>query len=293
MRLFDRWTDPELSSPEPVDDPFFSGLFDQFKMIAADCRVVLSGEGIDNLMHFEMWPYAKDLMRRGDWRQFFAEVPRYLWIRLSPWPGVRRRVKDLFGMDPMAPAFPRWIAPDFAKRLNLEARWKTRLRDLAVAAHPIHPEAHASLALPQWSGMFQNENASVTRYPVEVRHPFLDLRLVDYLLALPPFPWFYEKVLLREAMAGRIPESVRVRPKTPLTSDPLVAQLQTPGAEWVDHVHWCAEMEQFVNRSAIPRLNGVKASEQAGSAVRPFCLNFWLQSARRVRYNLHAEASNA
>ena len=293
LRLFERWNDPESACPEPVDDPFFAGLFDQFKMIAADCRVVLSGEGIDNLMHFEMWPYAKDMVRRRDWRQFFTDVPRYLWIRPSPWPGVRRRVKVLFGMDPTEPAFPQWIAPDFAKRTSLDARWKSWLADSAATPHPVHPTAHASLALPQWSSLFENENPGVTRFPVEVRHPFLDLRVVDYLLALPPFPWFYEKVLLREAMAGRIPESVRLRPKTPLARDPLVEQLQMPGAEWVDHVHWSAEMDQFVDRSALAPLNGVKVSEKAGSLARPVCLNFWLQSARRVRYNLHAEASNA
>ncbi|MGA8222605.1 MAG: asparagine synthase-related protein [Candidatus Acidiferrales bacterium] len=293
LRLFDRWNDPESASPEPVDDPFFAGLFDQFKMIAADCRVVLSGEGIDNLMHFEMWPYAKDLLRRRDWRQFFTDVPRYLWVRPSPWPGVRRRTKVLFGMDPTEPAFPRWIAPDFAKRTNLEARWKGWLADSATARHPIHPAAHASLSLPQWSGLFENENPGVTRQPVEVRHPYLDLRIVDYLLALPPFPWFYEKVLLREAMAGRIPESVRLRAKIPLAGDPLLKQLQMPGAEWVDHVHWSAEMDRFVDHSALAPLNGVTVSEKAGSLVRPVCLNFWLQSARGVRYNLHAEASNA
>lgn len=293
LGLFDRWNDPESAYPEPVDDPFSAGLFDQFKMIAADSRVVLSGEGIDNLMHFEMWPYAKDLIRRGDWRQFSTDVPRYLWIRPSPWPGVRRRVKDLFGMDPMAPSFPHWIAPDFAKRVNLAARWKTQLMNSALEPHPIRPAAHASLSLPQWSSLFENENPGVTRCPVEVRHPFIDLRIVDYLLALPPFPWFYEKVLLREAMAGRIPESVRLRPKTPLAGDPLLKQLQMPGAEWVDHVHWTAEMNQFVNRSALLPLNGAKGSAKAGSLVRPVCLNFWLQSARRVRYNLHAEASNA
>ena len=292
LHLFDRWDDPDTAWPEPVDDPFFAGVFDQFKMIAADCRVVLSGEGSDNLMHFEMWPYAKDMLRRRDWRQFFADVPRYLWIRQSPWPGVRRRAKDLFGMDPAAPAFPRWIAHNFAKRANLEARWKDVLASSAGAGHPIHPVAHASLALPQWPGLFENENPGVTRYPVEVRHPFLDLRIVNFLLALPPFPWFYEKLLLREAMAGRLPESVRVRPKTPLAGDPLVEQLRMPGAEWIDHVHWSAEMSQFVDRSALAPLSGVQGAEKANSLVRPVCLNFWLQSARRVRYNLHAEARN-
>ena len=293
LRLFDRWDDPEITWPEPVDDPFFAGIVDQFKLIAADSRVVLSGEGSDNLMHFEMWPHAKDMFQRHEWAHFFAQVPRYLWMRPSPWPGVRRRAKGLLGLDPTVRTFPKWIAPGFARRLNLEARWKEVGSDTAQPRHPVNPAAHASLDIPQWSNLFEHENPGVTRFPVEVRHPFLDLRIVSYLLALPPFPWFYQKVLLRAAMAGRLPEAVRLRPKTPLPGDPLVAQLQMPGAEWVDHVNWTAEMDDFIDRSALAPLSGVKISEKADSLVRPICLNFWLQSARRVRYNLHAEASNA
>ncbi|MGH9712729.1 MAG: asparagine synthetase B family protein [Candidatus Acidiferrales bacterium] len=293
LRLFDRWNDPEFMSPEPVEDPFFAGLFDQFKMIAADSRVVLSGEGSDNLMHFEMWPYTKDLFHRGEWARIFEEVPRYLWVRPSPWSGVRRRIKGLFGLDSTAPVFPKWIAPDFARRMNLEARWREGVIGTQPLGHPILPTAHASLEVPQWSNLFEHENPGVTRCPVEVRHPFMDLRLVNFLLSLPPFPWFYEKMLLRAAMAGRLPESVRLRPKTPLAGDPLLEQVQMQEAEWMDHVHWTAEVEQFINRPALLPLSAGTVSEQTSALVRPICLNFWLQSARRVRYNLHAEASNA
>jgi asparagine synthase (glutamine-hydrolysing) len=293
LQLFDRWDHPETSWPEPVDDPFFRGISDQFKMIAADSRVALSGEGSDNLMHFEMWPHAKDMFRRREWAQFFVEVPRYLWMRPSPWPGIRRRAKGLLGLDPTVCTFPNWIAPEFARRLNLKTRWKEVGSVTTQLRHPVNPAAYASLHIPQWSNLFEQESPGATRFPVEVRHPFLDLRIVNYLLALPPFPWFYQKMLLRAAMAGRLPESVRLRPKTPLARDPLVAQLQMPGAEWVDHVHWDAEMDQFIDRSRLLPLRGVKISEQADSLVRPICLNFWLQSARIVRYNLHAEARDA
>ena len=37
FKLFERWNDPELASPEPVDDPLFAGLFDQYEMIARRC----------------------------------------------------------------------------------------------------------------------------------------------------------------------------------------------------------------------------------------------------------------
>ena len=128
---------------------------------------------------------------------------------------------------------------------------------------------------------------------VEVRYPFLDLRIVDFLLALPPFPWFFEKKLLREAMIGRLPESARVRPKTPLAGDPLAQKLRGPETAWLDQVQWNADMGRYVNQSAISPLRTEKGLEQARSDVRPLCLNFWLQSARRVRYNLHAEVCNA
>ena len=83
LKPFERWDDPETWSPEPVDDPFRFGLFDQFRTIAADCRVVLSGEGADNLMHFDMWPFARDLMRNRQWSSLSRETPRYLWLRPS------------------------------------------------------------------------------------------------------------------------------------------------------------------------------------------------------------------
>jgi asparagine synthase (glutamine-hydrolysing) len=293
LQPFERWDDPELSSPEPVDDPFFAGLFDQFRTIAADCRVVLSGEGPDNLMHFEMWPFTRDLVRNQEWGSLFRETSRYLWLRPSVFPGIKRRVQGLFGKDPTAPVYPRWLAPDFARRLNLKDRAREWSELPAARPHPVLPKAHASLSLPHWSAMFEHENPGVTGCPVEVRHPFLDLRVVNFLLALPPFPLFFEKQLLREVVAGRLPESVRTRRKTPLAGSPLVKHLIQTDTGWMDQVAWDAEMDSYVNRSARPAFRNEANSELAHSALRPLCLNFWLQSARKVRYNLRAEVRNA
>jgi asparagine synthase (glutamine-hydrolysing) len=293
VQPFERWDDPEIRSPEPVDDPFFAGLFDQFQMIAADCRVVLSGEGPDNLMHFQMWPFTRDLLRNQEWGSLTREASRYLWLRPSLVPGLKRRVQGLFGKDPTAPVFPRWLEPDFARRLNLKDRAREWSELPAARPHPILPKAHASLSLPHWSAMFEHENAGVTRCPVEVRHPFLDLRVVNFLLALPPFPLFFEKQLLREVVAGRLPENVRTRRKTPLAGSPLLTHLRQTQAGWMDKMDWDAQMDSYVNRTAHASLRNETSSERAHSDVRPLCLNFWLQSARQVRYNLRAEVRNA
>lgn len=293
LRPFEQPNDPEFSWPEPVDDPFCGGLLEQFRIISGDCRVVFSGEGIDNLMHFQMWPYLGTLRRNHEWGRLMTEVPWYLWLRRFPFLGVRRRIQGFFGKDPSALAFPRWIAPDFARRMNLEARWN-ECNGLPVppVKHPIHSKAHAAMFLPQWTRMFELQDAGVTRFPLEVRYPFLDLRLVDYLLALPPFPFFFEKKLLRDAMEGHLPDSVRLRPKTPLRGDPLLQKANRSKNQWLNPERWNEKMQGFVDHSSLGRLHGRLSTEQASSGARPYCLNFWLESARRIRWALPPEAAN-
>lgn len=292
LRPFDGWGSPATHWPEPVDDPFFVGIFHQFRMIAADTRVALDGEGSDNLMHFEMWPFTKDLLRRGEWRQFMSDVPRYLWTRRSFHRGLRRRVSGFFRRDSGAPDYPDWIEPDFARRIQLRDRWGTGGGMPSVENHPLLPEAHASLSLPHWTQLFELENAGVTRSTVEVRYPFLDLRLVNFLLALPPFPWILNKHILRESMAGRLLESSRTRAKMPLAADPLVRYLSRRDGFAADKPCWVKEIDRYINRSTLPALVREKNSERVSLGVRPLCLNFWLQSARQVGYNLSAEARN-
>lgn len=292
LKPFERWEQDELHWPEPVDDPFFAGLFDQFGALASDCRVVLSGEGSDNLMHFQMWPHIKDMFRNREWSNLVKQTSRYLRIRPSIVPGIKRRTAKFFENGPGAPTLPKWLSPDFARRLNLKDRaqqWSTLQR----LQHPVLPEAHASLALPQWSAMFEWEHAGLTRTPVEVRHPFMDLRVVNFLLALPPFPHFYEKNLLREATVGRLPESVRMRRKTPLRGDPLSKHLQKSGGKSLDEVRYSPEMEAYIDRRMMQSFQKEADTDALRSNIRPLCLNFWLQSMSKVRYNLHAEVRNA
>jgi asparagine synthase (glutamine-hydrolysing) len=292
VQPFEGWNDSDWMWPEPSADPFLRGLFGQFKMIAEDCRVALSGEGSDNLMHFQMWPHAKDLFERREWIGLLSDSLRYARRRNSVWPGIRRRIKSVFASDRDDPAFPHWISADFARRTGLEHRWNESNQSLASERHPILPVGHASLALPNWAYLFEHENPGVTHSLVEVRHPFLDLRLVNFLLALPPFPWFYEKSLLREAMAGRLPESVRRRPKTPLAGDPLSQWLKRPESKWMNDAKWIPESENYINRAKFQQVPSHGGPEALSSAIRPLCLNFWLQSIHRVRYNLSAEARN-
>jgi asparagine synthase (glutamine-hydrolysing) len=292
LKPFERWDDAALAWPEPVENPFFAGMFDRFQAVAADCRVVFSGDGGDNLMSCEVGPYMRDLARTREWRQLLVNTSSYFAVRPLPWRGILRRVQRVFGKDPTEPVFPNWINNDLARQTDLKSRWRERLGLPVPLAHAVLPKGHASLSLPQWSNIFENADPGVTRTLVEARYPFFDLRIVSFLLSLPPFPCFFEKRILRDAMNGWIPESVRRRPKTPLSGDPLTAHVKAaPILSGVD-ISWSEDIERFVDCSAMPRINGESSVEHASAAIRPICLNFWLQSMRRVRYNLTAEARN-
>jgi len=313
-----------VRTPEPVDDPLFAYQLSSYRKMSAHSRVLLSGEGADNLMHFEMWPYVRHMRARGEWGSMFSELLRYTWQRPFPWRGIGARLQRWMGAGPDAPQlFPKWIAPEFAKRLDLPARWRAgQSLPIPPQAHPIHATAVASMYLPHWTRLFELESPSVTKCHVDVRYPFLDLRVVEYLLAIPPWPWFLQKRLLREAMAGRVLDSVRLRPKTPFPGVPLLLHLQRFGPFGVKGLgNWDAtkeagngesstasadaelrnarnkaqngisryqrggEVDLYINRSLLSPLHGKMTAEQVNQKARPFCFNFWLQSLGNVGYN--------
>jgi asparagine synthase (glutamine-hydrolysing) len=292
-QLFARWDDPEVSAPEPLEDPFLAGLSDAHRNISGDCRVLLSGEGCDDLMDFQMWPYVRDLWHRGDWGPLLTDVANYLWVRPFPWRGIGTRALRWAGKDPDQPVYPPWLNPEFSRSSHLEERWKEESQPPnSWPVHPIRPRGHRCLSYPLWTHLFEQDDPGATRCLVETRYPFLDLRMVNYLLALPPFPWFYKKTLVREAMTGRLPERIRTRPKTPLQSDPVSAQLQAAGVGRLKEIPWSPDLDRYIDRRAMIAPHGKMKQEQASVSLKPYCLNIWLQSAQRIRYNIHAEASN-
>ena len=48
-----------------------------------------------------------------------------------------------------------------------------------------------------WASLFEGYDPGATKLDLELRHPFIDLRLVEYLLAIPAVPWCVNKHILR------------------------------------------------------------------------------------------------
>ncbi|HEY2645898.1 MAG TPA: asparagine synthase-related protein, partial [Candidatus Acidoferrales bacterium] len=172
--------------------------------------------------------------------------------------------------------YPGWLDQGLEKRLGLRERWEM-LSQTKAAASAVRPEAEGAFADSMWQNLFEWYDAGLTRIPVEVRHPFFDLRLLSFLLALPRLPWCSDKELMREAGRGVLPDAVRLRRKSPLRADPLVAALGREEASWVDHFEPIPELERYVVRDRIPKSGGEIRSWDAWLNLRPLSLNFWLR----------------
>jgi asparagine synthase (glutamine-hydrolysing) len=274
VQLFENWEQSRYRFPEPNDDPLSSAGLHGFDTIATDCRAALFGEGADNLMYFQMWPYMKELRRTREWGRLVAETAWFLWVRPLPWRGAAQRIKSAFAKATGNTGIPHWIAPEFAKRARLEERWADCNKLLFPAKpHLVRPKAHASMLLPQWTNLFEMSDPGVTQATVELRYPFVDLRLVEYLLAIPMFPWAYKKRLSRKLLADKLPREVVLRPKTPLSRDPAVAKFRLSAIEWTMRSKLDGRVREFVSASSLDNVRAAIRSEE----FRPFCLNLWLK----------------
>lgn len=263
--------------PEPIHLPFSGGL-SQLRQVAAGNRVALTGFGGDPALSCQLSVHFSLLLKNRQVGRALSDVLRYFaaegrFSRLY----LRTRWQIWLGDKSQTPQYPVWLNQDLEKPLGLRERWETFMRSPARPGAS-RATAHEAVADPFWPNLFEGYDPGVTSIPVEVRHPFFDLRLVTFLLALPALPWCSDKELLREAARGALPDAVRLRPKSPLLADPLIALLQRPESAWVDSFEAVPELGRYVERRRIPKVFGEKDAWTAWIHLRPLSLNFWLRS---------------
>jgi asparagine synthase (glutamine-hydrolysing) len=126
-----------------------------------------------------------------------------------------------------------------------------------------------------WPPLFEGYDPGSTRLPLEVRHPFIDVRLVDFLLSIPAVPWCTNKHILRCAMKERLPDPVLHRPKTALAGDPALQLTRRAGVRWLDNFEVTPQLTRFVNLSQ-RRSQAEETPSALWANLRVFALNHWL-----------------
>jgi len=274
---YERWDQPELRQPEPCHAPLAVINADQYRQAAAYGRVMLTGEGGDVVLR-PSFSHLLNLLKDLKPGYVVTDLGRYiLKHRRLPRIGFRTRLKKWLGKPVWEPAYPSWLNPDFESRLNLKERWK-RLYTEPPLIHPRRPEAYKLLTSLFWANLFEEYDPDYTRFPIETRHPLFDVRLVNYLLALPSLPWGVDKELMRVTMAGRLPEQTLRRRKAPLAGNPLLELLRRQDNIWPEELNLAPILSSYIRWESLSQTsNGGRDGDQLWIDLQPLSLNYWLQ----------------
>jgi asparagine synthase (glutamine-hydrolysing) len=184
-------------------------------------RVGLSGNGPDNALAYEPRPYVWHQLSRGHYGSLLRNALSFpfLFGRIPLWGRFRRSGR--VAAEPVRTTSPPWLNEDFSRRLSLQERFRYLSSPLSAnganpEAHPVRPQSYASMGARAWSFVLEAADPSSTGLLLEIREPYLDMRMLRFLLSVPAIPWCREKHLLRSAMKGRLPEAIIRRPKTAL-----------------------------------------------------------------------------
>lgn len=258
-------------TPEPICNPLsYTVGFEYQRRLASHSRVFLYGEGPDNALACEWRHHLALLAQEGHHGRILPDLlwhvfghPRIPFVgRLSNWfEGYREAT------------FPAWFNPDFATRLRLSERWE-ELRSGPPPVHPTRPKGYQAMSIALWQHFFESFDLMSSRSLSEFRHPYIDIRFLRFLLAVPAIPWCCNKYLLRRALRDALPQQTVRRPKTPMSRDPHYERARRFG---VPKFPVTSALLCYVNPESIAQEVGKNITDFR-VAMRPIGLAFWLNS---------------
>ncbi len=194
----------------------------------AGCRVMLSGFFGDQLLAGT--GYLLDLARGRRWLTLRRHVrtlcawttdvdPAVLradvlghLVRAVPPRWLFRLAKRVVRRARRGTRYPPWFTPSFCRQAEARALTRFDCRLPSATAHAERCHLHA------WAGHYTDvvrcEVAAARAYGLDVRYPFRDRDLIEFLMAIPGeiVNWHgVPKGLLRHALAGVIPDAIRDR----------------------------------------------------------------------------------
>lgn len=230
------------------------------------------GEGPDNALAFERNAYLSWLVGRRDWRRLGEAVLLYFQAKgLTGWFETLGRYATRRPTPDDSFDVPPWLDRAFVGRIGLAER----LRGVGTAAaprHPWHPRAMASFNDPVWQQLFADLDHEETLGPIVWRHPYLDLRVLEFMLSVPPVPWARRKLLLREAMRGRLPDEVLARTKTAFWGSTIAQPIRTHGLPALSP---SGRLSAYVDVRALPA--GTPTASELDRIVAVHALDYWLE----------------
>ena len=137
----------------------------------------------------------------------------------------------------------------------------------------MRPLGYDGLAATRWQPLFDDCDINGALTHCEIQHPFLDLRLVRYMLAVPAMPWCRNKLLIRRSMRTALPRDVLTRKKTTIPVSPDFKRVLAAG---LPRLVPSPDLLRYVN--PVKTTGMPNSSLELRAALRPLGLNYWLRN---------------
>ena len=286
------------------DEPFPSpGVYSQWRVMRlareAGVSVLLDGQGADEVLagyHYHFGPYLAEIAGRDGWAAALRQARRASAVTgrgLGFWLGLWAHQTLPLPGRVRAWAVRRGVSQSRVPTSVLAPELRRLLASAGAERHRPRPglaaERRANVLATSLPALLRYEDRNSMAFSIEARTPFLDYRLVERAMALPADDLIrdgWTKALLRQAMIGILPESVRLR------RDKL--GFATPEARWLAELapelrRWLGA-ESRLRQHLDPRaMAGWLALPDAAFARRPglfrlLSAELWLRALETSRH---------
>jgi asparagine synthase (glutamine-hydrolysing) len=275
------WEDTRFYMAEPPRNtevlPIHPTPWDQ---MGAHSRVFFQGEGADNALCIEWKHYVSYLVRQRRYGRLLCDTYSYLAAhkRIPFWGKISSAFRKEEYQGPLLPSYPEWMNKDLESRLSLRARWDNYCNPPPSTVYAPRSRNYSLVYdHPDFWEMFRMYDAEALQAPVEVRFPFMDLRLLRFLLTVPSIPWYHMKYLVRRAMNGKLPDPVLRRPKETICTWLIMEHLERGRKPLVKVA---PEFSSYVDAERLPTV-APHDMWTAGRIILARLFNHWLQCSYR------------
>ncbi len=245
--LRESWRELVYHLEEPFGSTSIFAQWNVFKLARqSGVKVTLDGQGGDELLagYMGFFPYYfADLAASLRWPRLISEFHSHCTLHGAiPRQEARNIVSNLLPerfrlyLKNRTLSQQPWLSPGFATDQAIAARrWHREL----IGDSRLSRGLYRALAFDPLPSLLRFDDRNSMAHSIESRVPFLDYRLVELCFALPPEQKIRDgatKYILRQAMQGIIPESVRTRHDKIGFSTPQDTWLRGELAPWLREV---------------------------------------------------------
>lgn len=228
----------------------------QWAVFAAEAKAIAKHENLPSvpfmIKQYGM-PYLTQLAKRGKWGRFIRETAAFaeqfgikrsqaMWY-CGPVPLALDPIRNFWNAFRSPHGYQQGvneiINPAFAERISLYDNFEAMMEHRAMLPQTSREEHLMFLKSGLIPYAFELADKASMAFSIDNRHPFTDRRLIEFCVALPPEQKLqrgWSRMILRRALAGTIPESIRWRGGKTSNSTAVTAGILRFGTEILEEV---------------------------------------------------------